>query len=410
MRAILRLVRDGWLMLGLAVMLFLAIEATYRGLGALRSGRHLPSASALPPEERLATELGVQEDSSFDLAWRPYVYYRRRPFRSRDLTVDSAGMRHTPQPRTATDAPTLFLFGGSTTWGSFQRGSFTLASVLARRLHAAARPVRVVNFGETGYVHGQEVLTLQQQLLDGQRPAFVVFYDGINEVAALAQNRRAGWPQNEGNRRRDWEVGRRLHDWRSDLVAEGRAMGAALSALANRLHVVKRLRAAVPPADRARPVAGRGSDADPASAGQSPPDSALAIEYVAHYLRSARAVRALGREFGFRPLFVWQPTLHSTGKPLAPGEAVLLESLRRDGFGSRLIVLHRVIGEEFERRAALGELPDDIVLLTRAFDTTSDPIYVDGIGHTYERANPILADSLLPRLLHLVATPVPRQD
>src|SRR5439155_17899889 len=104
-------------------------------------------------------------------------------------------------------------FGGSTMWGTSQRDDHTIAAEAAHRLQALAGPnarVEVTNFGETGYVNTQELLQLMLELRAGHRPDVVVFYDGLNEVAATVQGGTAGLPQNESKRVAEFTMGRAL--------------------------------------------------------------------------------------------------------------------------------------------------------------------------------------------------------
>ena len=80
----------------------------------------------------------------------------------------------------------MWFLGSSTTYGEGQRDGYTIASQVARLAEAARLPVRVRNFGQRGWVHFQEMLLYEQLLADEPTPAFSVFIDGANEVAAQA--------------------------------------------------------------------------------------------------------------------------------------------------------------------------------------------------------------------------------
>ena len=63
------------------------------------------------------------------------------------------------------------------------------------------------------------------------------------------------------------------------------------------------------------------------------------------YIGTARWIRALGREYDFVPLFVWQPTIHTTQKTLTPFDSKLLRELEVGDFGNQLVSLHRAVAD-----------------------------------------------------------------
>jgi hypothetical protein len=80
--------------------------------------------------------------------------------------------------------PTVWMFGGSTTWGEGQRDEYTIASHLARLAEEAGTPIQVRNYGQRGWVHFQEMVLYEQELALRDAPDFALFYDGANEVNA----------------------------------------------------------------------------------------------------------------------------------------------------------------------------------------------------------------------------------
>lgn len=82
------------------------------------------------------------------------------------------------------DMPTIWIFGGSTTWGEGQRDEYTISSYIARIAEEAGTPVRVRNYGQRGWVHFQEMVLFEQELALRETPDFAIFYDGANEINA----------------------------------------------------------------------------------------------------------------------------------------------------------------------------------------------------------------------------------
>jgi lysophospholipase L1-like esterase len=244
-----RALRDAWLMLGIALLMILVLEVCYRaqasGRRALRPTRSTGSIKSPYADSVWLPKYAAEYANTFQLRWKPYVYFRRPPFNGSMIQVDSLGHRRTiPGPQAATDTTHVFFFGGSTMWGSNLRDSATIASVTAQRLEQSAPPgmtFHVTNFGESGYVFTQGMLELQMQLRQGNIPDVVVFYDGINDVAAAAQRGEAGVPQNETNRSREFEFGRAIYGTETGVGSDWRAARAIGTAIAQRFQFVQRL-------------------------------------------------------------------------------------------------------------------------------------------------------------------------
>lgn len=83
---------------------------------------------------------------------------------------------------------TVFLFGGSSVFGTGQRDDHTIASELVRQSAARGLRLRVVNRGVSGFVNWQEAAWLRRLVEAGDVPDLAVFLDGGNE-GALAWDR-----------------------------------------------------------------------------------------------------------------------------------------------------------------------------------------------------------------------------
>ena len=205
-----RLVRDAWLILGLSLLLFCLVEAGARLV--LLVHRHVGD----PPLFDRRIRADTYSDSAFARA-----YYEE--FDSRDcdpmevvrvlaeeafpweyINVDTAGLRITPAPTPPAPASTrpltVFMFGGSTLWGTGARDAFTIPALVASELRHAGLNVEVTNFGESGYVSTQSLVALLLELRADRRPDVVVFYDGVNDTFSAYSQLRAGLPHNEWHR------------------------------------------------------------------------------------------------------------------------------------------------------------------------------------------------------------------
>lgn len=83
--------------------------------------------------------------------------------------------------------PTIWFFGGSTTFGIGQRDEQTIPSEVARLAEASGIPVQVQNFGVSSYLTWQEVGLFRRLLREREAPDLVVFYHGVNDLAAICR-------------------------------------------------------------------------------------------------------------------------------------------------------------------------------------------------------------------------------
>ncbi len=114
----------------------------------------------------------------------PFTEYRPADFASAYLNLDGWIRRSYEPAGDPQDMPTLWMFGGSTTWGEGQRDDYTIASWLARLSEEAGTPVRIDNYGQRAWTHFQEMVLYEQQLALRPAPDLAVFYDGANELTA----------------------------------------------------------------------------------------------------------------------------------------------------------------------------------------------------------------------------------
>jgi hypothetical protein len=130
----------------------------------------------------------LREVQTTPSSYWPFTESRPRDFRGEYVTIEGWERRsHTPA-QLSPDAPVVWMFGGSTTWGLGQRDEHTIASYLSRLAEEQGTPIRVVNYGQRGWTHFQEMILFEQLLAAGEPPELAVFYDGANEVNAQAQS------------------------------------------------------------------------------------------------------------------------------------------------------------------------------------------------------------------------------
>ncbi|MDX2183740.1 MAG: SGNH/GDSL hydrolase family protein [Gemmatimonadaceae bacterium] len=379
----LRLVRDAWLVLGAACLGFVALEGAVRLLAAVGVLAPAPSPPRLDPRaaadtyrDRAAAAAYFDEFRRSDTAqWSPYTYWRRLPFRGELINVDGDGLRVTPggSAEDPADAVTVWMFGGSTTWGTGARDAATIPAQVQQGLRARGVRAVVTNFGESGYVTTQEVVMLVRALQTRRAPQIVVFYDGVNDSFSAWQQRSAGLPQNEFNRVAEFNL--------TQPGAAPRRRRLLLRDVATASDVVRRLRAAV----------ARDPAPSTATTVSADADSVLASGVVDTYLANQRVVRALAVQYGFRTLFAWQPSIFD--KPtLTPYEQGQREAMT--GFGPFYGIVTRAV----RRAIADSTLHRDVADLSGALAEVRDPLFIDWC-HVGEAGNALIAARLVEHLM-----------
>jgi lysophospholipase L1-like esterase len=306
--------------------------------------------------------------------WKPYVEWWQRPFRGAYVTLDRRGLRETPGETGADgEAIRVLCFGGSTMMGMGARDEHTIPALLARRLGELGHCVTVTNYGQLGHNSTQETITLQQLLKAGERIDIALFYDGINEMACAEQTGRADGLFNEARRRAEFNI---LHpERRGNLI-----VAAAMAAMPRTLRRLRRLTGLL----LHGPLPALEADLSRVDLAR------LAREVIAVYAANLRLVRLLGREYGFRPVFFWQPVI-TTKKLKTRDEERWDNDYTKDPTRRRL--LYQAIIAERRRRPELAEAPDAIDL-SALFDDWAEPVYID-LYHLSEAGNAAVAEAML---------------
>ena len=306
--------------------------------------------------------------------WEPYVYWRRGPFSSATINIEPDGLRRTWQPPDAGESPMrIFLYGGSAMWGTGARDDYTIASQLARALHAAGTPAEVTNWGESGYVSTQELIALQLELRSGNVPDLVILYDGANDLFASYQHGVAGWPQNEFNRTTEFNL------------SNPRRLGAILKLSARSLLLNLSLTRAI----RSVLYNATGGNSSPTEL-QAAADPVLLEQSLRSYHGNLALVQALSDAYGFRTLFYWQPTVFGKAR-LTPYEAAQRQQFKRlqAFFENAPAELNKLNAESADFR---------VRDLSGVFGNREEPAFIDWV-HTGEWANGVVAQAMAADVL-----------
>ena len=230
---------------------------------------------------------------------------------------------------------------------------------------------RCRNLAEIGYVSTQEVISLFRELQQGYRPDLVLFYDGVNDTTSALLESQPTVTTNETNRVREFNI----------LQSPPRLV-AALARYMIQNSATFRFAAAL----------GRRSGLGQATKPTGPVGSdlaGLAAGVVRGYQANLESFEALGKDYGFRPVFVWQPDIFSKPK-LVPFEAE--EQQRWNGPVAMFAEVHR----QLDRAEALASDPA-FVNMSGFFSENATLQYLD-FCHTTEEANARIAEVLAAKL------------
>ena len=326
---------------------------------------------------------------SYRVRYSPFTVWRRPPYQSETVNVDSDGLRVVPNTDCGEASLKVWFFGGSTMWGTNSPdwgtipGQFQTLAGKDRRV-----PLCVRNFGESAWVSTQSVIALIQQLQRGNVPDCVIFYHGANDLM---------WAFGNSQPYRHAEYQQIAAKF--DRTGRGRGRQSAVG------RDPADLLAFVAPAIKARWDKSRSSAEWPQD--DSPDALArLARETVDVCLANHRIVLALAKDHGFKAHFFWQPYLIYDRKPLSPGEQ---EMLKRS---ERWATTFRIFAAAANEHVAANVGPE-FTDLSNCFSDFQGQLYTD-IGHVTPEANELVARDILevvrPYLVDSVGRPVARQE
>jgi lysophospholipase L1-like esterase len=387
LKRLVNILQTAWSILGITLVLLLIGEVGLRATFALRDHLTLPAS----PDQRVLVEgyggatwpaEHYREIESLEERWQPYVYFRPKEFHGKTIAIGPDGLRATWQPPAPSPEPTaqkplkLLMLGGSSLWGFGARDNQTIPSLLARRLHDRGVQVEVKNLSELGYVSTQEVIDLMRELQKGYRPDVVIFYDGVNDTTSAVLAGEAGLTTNELNRRREFNL---LHSPGRLLLALGDRLLADSGSLRLARAVRSRLGwpgSSVPLSDEAmRRLAGDVAD---------------------RYVANVKLVEILAHGYGFRPFFIWQPTIFSKAA---------LTAVERDE-AQKYAWTEPAFRAVYEKIRVSPDLRADTAFrdLSGIFAGEQELVFID-YCHTTESANARIAEQMDVALAATVGSP-----
>jgi lysophospholipase L1-like esterase len=305
---LIKFARDVWMVLGIAVAMFVALEAAV-SLGFYVRGFWRPPADnfRIKADTYSNTEWAskyykeIEEvEKGRTLRWQPYVYWRRTPRRGQYINIGSDGLRKTinvSMSEAASPPIKVFMFGGSTMWGLGAGDDSTIPSIFAEEANNKGINCEVVNFGQYAYVSTQEVIELTLQLQKGNIPDVVIFYDGVNDTFSGFQLSVPGLPHDEIRREKEFCLLERKE-------LQTLAVQSAIRQLSTMRFLHGVLQKTGLQRDNFQPI--------PLEYEKAVADKgALAHAVAETYLNNIKLVQVLAQAYGFAPLFYWQPVIYA---------------------------------------------------------------------------------------------------
>ncbi len=337
---------------------------------------------------RKVTEGHLQELESNVVqgVYAPFVVWRSNPLLNCDsVTITEDNYRLVPGASVDPGAFKVFLFGGSAMWGTGVSDSNTIACFLQADMNGNdTRPVAVSNFAQVAHSSSQELVELVLQLRAGNVPDCVVFYDGFNDVWGAYESGFAGGHHSQE------QIAARVEGRTPEI--QGLSPSRAILTNTNTFLLVSALRGSV----RDRPsevqdlvtfrTRGIGTDA-------------LASQIVETYLGNCRVVRSLAESYGFRCLFVWQPTVWYGDKCLTDFESLITQGGEEFFLAGSDPAFRELLCSAYElyEDSLADTLP--FVSLAGIFDGEVNEVYTDYSGaHVNPEANRAIAGRLLSEL------------
>jgi lysophospholipase L1-like esterase len=255
----------------------------------------------------------------------------------------------------------VWMFGGSTLYGTGVPDEATLPSFLSRKLNSAGLGCFVVsNFGVEGYVTNQEIILLMEQLKAGRRPGIVIFYDGVNDSFAGAIS--PGIPTAHVSlanikARVEGSVAGRV-----DFLRDSYTLQLVISGM----NLLRRSRS------------------DETRIEETGPKASATLD---NYETNLWIARVLGEAYGFRVFCFWQPALVYGHKPLHPFEMRIAgNDATKNSF--------RILAELYQKAEERSDSSGTFVFLGDIFDTVKEPLYIDKWMHLDPAGNELVAESI----------------
>ncbi len=394
LKKLLKLARDIWMILGIALVMLVAIEIVCSVAFYIRGFWHTPAANFRINADTYADPSWAAKyykeideiEQGRSMRWHSYVYWRRMPRRGEYININADGLRKTSNvtaPQGSSSTTRVFMFGGSTLWGLGAGDEFTIPSIFARKTNTTGISCDVVNFGQYAFVSTQGIIELMLQLQKGNIPDAVIFCDGINDTFSAFQLGVPGLPHEEV--RREKEFGLSVRSELQTLAAQSaikqlsimRFLDGTLKKLGLRHDNIQSI-----PLEYAKPISDK---------------QALSRAVVDTYFNNIKLVQALSESYGFKCLFYWQPVIYLK-QHLTEYERKSLEmDVNYPGMKEFYLDTYAFLNQRS------GDLKSDIPFhdISSIFSEIYEPIYVD-FNHMGEKGNSLIAQRMVEDFVRIV--------
>lgn len=123
-----------------------------------------------------------QEFYKLNSSYYDHIVWRRNDFNGETITIKN-GYRMNNKNENFQLNKDIWVFGGSTIWGTGSNDKNTIPSLIEQ-----FTKIPTLNLGESGYTSTQELNLLNKEFIK-HKPKMIIFYDGVNDVAKCFVNR-----------------------------------------------------------------------------------------------------------------------------------------------------------------------------------------------------------------------------
>ncbi|MBN2174963.1 MAG: SGNH/GDSL hydrolase family protein [Bacteroidales bacterium] len=366
--------RDIWIIFGITLLILILIEVFFKIYFAFNKEEDQRLQADYFKNKNWVQDYNKEFNKCNQERWQPYVYWKRKPFSGQYINIGENGLRKTiftKEPYVeARPEVKIFFFGGSTIWGTWVRDSYTIPSIVGGGLNKNDVNAVVTNFGESGYVSTQEILELELQLQQGNTPDIVVFYDGVNDVFSAFQQGIAGIPQNEFNRRKEFNT---LNSKKKSMLAFFESLR-TLSTMKFITQLTKK-DTVVGPSYSEKEL------------------KTLSQDAIDIYNENIKMVYALAKTYDFKVIFYWQPTIFN--------KLVLSEYEKKQASDNEYLrEFTKSTNNKLEQKEIHFENLD-FFDISDIFLNETEPVFID-YCHVSEYGNSVIARRMVNDILGLL--------
>lgn len=291
------------------------------------------------------------------VVYSPFVLWRRQPFSSPTINIDTEGHRSVPGTNCTLSSFKIFFFGGSAAWGTGSPDWGTIPAHLQEHLAPRFKQgLCIVNYAESSWNSNQEVIQLLIAIRQNHLPDLALFYDGWNDINIAFEtgsphlHRHFRMISSKLDKKRDWTTPLKLVI--PNLLKQG-----LLSSLFDfaSLQEQKDLK-----------------------------DPMFLDSVASNYESNIKIASNLGKEYGFKVHFFKQPDLSNQQRKVHPDELKIKANLRLTEFV-----------RDIDARMDQGH--SDFSNLKDALNDLPGQVYIDSV-HVTPEANRVLAQKIVTEL------------